>query len=146
MSDAPVNGTLSLSLGDPQGSILGLPFFCLYINNLPFVCEDAYIIMYADDTVLYTHGKSAIEVSRKIPKVMNKVSDWSYKSRCTVNLEKTLTAFFNNRCKHIRRLLTVRKIKLEFNRIEFKYFEVTLDLTLGFTAERFERRATAGKN
>lgn len=32
----------------------------------PSVCEDADIMMYADDTVLYTYGKSAIEVTTKL--------------------------------------------------------------------------------
>lgn len=46
------------TMGVPQGSILGpLPL----INELPSVCN-ANIIMYADDTVLCTHGKTAEEV------------------------------------------------------------------------------------
>ena len=45
--------TLSLSTGVPQGSIL-CPI--LFVYDLPSVCPEAHIQMYADDTVLYVHG------------------------------------------------------------------------------------------
>ena len=38
------------------------------------MCDDVGIIMYADDTVIYTHGKSATEVAKKLPKAMQKVA------------------------------------------------------------------------
>ena len=75
-----VNKTLSPSqdctLGVPQGSILGLLLFSIYINNLPSVCNDADLIMYADDTVLYTHRQNATEVAMKLTKEMQKVTEW----------------------------------------------------------------------
>lgn len=75
-----VNNTLSpfkeCTLGVPQGSILGPLLFSIYIKNLPSVCNDADLIMYADDTVLYTHRKNATEVAIKLTKEMQKVIEW----------------------------------------------------------------------
>lgn len=49
-----------------QGSILGSMLFSLYINDLPSVRDDAEILMYADDTVIYTEGRDAEQVAAKL--------------------------------------------------------------------------------
>lgn len=49
--------------GVPQGSIMGPLLFTLYINDLPSVCNDTNTQMYADDTVMYVHGRNMTLVS-----------------------------------------------------------------------------------
>ena len=52
---------LTVSHGVPQGSILGLLLFNLYINDLPSVCKTCNVESYVDDSKLYLSfpGKDA---------------------------------------------------------------------------------------
>ncbi len=60
------SAALSLSTGLPQGSNLGPLLFSLYINDLPSVCPDVSVQMYADDTLVYVHGSNISQVAEKI--------------------------------------------------------------------------------
>lgn len=60
-------------MGVPQGSILGPLLFTLYVNDFPSVCNNK-MIMYADDTVVYSHGKTVEDVAQKLTAEMKKVS------------------------------------------------------------------------
>ena len=58
----PLSGT-KLRLGPPQGSILHLHHFCIYINNLLRLCSLHKLI--ADDTTLFPIVKDVNETAKK---------------------------------------------------------------------------------
>ena len=88
------------TLGVPQGSVLGPLLFSLYINDLPSICMDMETLMYADDTVIFTHGKDVHTVANKLTAAMERVAEWLSDSCLTLNTEKTLTMYFSNARKH----------------------------------------------
>ena len=51
-----------ISSGVPQGLILGLLLFIIFMNNVPAVVSSCNIQLYADDTIMYCHGKTVDEV------------------------------------------------------------------------------------
>lgn len=81
----------------PQGSILGPILFSIYINDLPQVCPGVNVIMYADDTVLFTHAGTKELVANKLSSAMVKISNWLNESCLSLNVSKTVCTYFTAR-------------------------------------------------
>lgn len=88
---------LHLSTGIPQGSVLGPLLFSLYINDLPSVCPDTNIQMYADDTVIYLHGSKMEDVEKELTKSMVHETTWLTQCCLQLNVFKTVCMFFTKR-------------------------------------------------
>jgi hypothetical protein len=55
-SEGMLSGPLAVSMGVPQGSILGPTLFSVYVNDVALAAGDSLFHLYADDTILYTSG------------------------------------------------------------------------------------------
>jgi hypothetical protein len=51
-SQGLLSGPRAVSMGVPQGSILGLTLFSVYINDVALAAGDSLVHLYADDTIL----------------------------------------------------------------------------------------------
>uniref|UniRef100_A0A8C1Z289 Reverse transcriptase domain-containing protein n=1 Tax=Cyprinus carpio TaxID=7962 RepID=A0A8C1Z289_CYPCA len=126
--------SLRLTTGVPQGSILGPLLFSLYINDLPNVCSEVECLMYADDTILFVHGRSKDIVADKLTKAMTRVTSWLQENCLQLNISKTVGMFFSktNRASFNPDIIVAGEKLRIVN--QYKYLGLVIDSHLSFKA------------
>ncbi len=121
------SATSENSLGVPQGSVLGLLLFSMYINDLPNSCpSNVTCQMYADDAVVYVHAKTKHQAAKNLSAAMSNVSNWLQHSHLHLNVSKTVCFFSNKASADIIPDVFVQGTKLEVVQ-EFKYLGIMID-------------------
>jgi hypothetical protein len=80
-----------ISIGVPQGSVLGPILFLLFSNDLPNSVHSGSCNMFADDTILYVNAESEIDVENKLQKCVNEASKWFNENNLLLNAQKSNT-------------------------------------------------------
>lgn len=77
--------------GVPQGSVLGPLLFLIYVNTLANLKLNASLIMYADDTVVYSpiSKKPTQQEISKYQEDLDGIGDWCSRNKLSVNVGKT---------------------------------------------------------
>uniref|UniRef100_A0A8C7DY33 Reverse transcriptase domain-containing protein n=1 Tax=Oncorhynchus kisutch TaxID=8019 RepID=A0A8C7DY33_ONCKI len=89
------SGTLAVSMGVPQCSILGPTLFSVYINDVALAAGDYLIHIYADDTILYTSGPSMDTVLTNLHTSFNAIQLSFRGLQLLLNSSKTKCMLFN---------------------------------------------------
>ena len=131
-----INNTLSSSLpvsvGVPQGSILGPLLFIIYINDMPNIVKHCKIILYADDTLLYYSSNSVKDIELCVNEDLHSICKWLDENLLTLNCAKSKFLLFGGN----RRLKTFTNISIYVNDQQlareqtFKYLGITFSENL----------------
>lgn len=127
-----VNGKISkgsvVTMGVPQGSILGPFLFLIYINDLPFCVRDEHkILLFADDTSLVFKVKRQLENFDQVNLALSKVVHWFNINNLLLNPNKTKLVKFST--PNVRQLST----NVQLNGVELDPVESTV--FLGITVD-----------
>ena len=127
-----ISETAVLGTGVPQGSLLGVLLFQIFINDMPKALKFCSGILYADDTTIYILGRNVRFMQRKLQSDINQVSMWLKENSLKLNVAKTKLVFFNN-----KGLTPYIDIEIDGELIEnvkeLKFLGITLDCELTFT-------------
>ena len=93
-----VKSSLSpITVGVPQGSILGPLLFLIYINDLPSALDKLVPVMFADDTNLVLRGKHLPEVVATLNCELENLNDFFKANKLKLNADKTKLVCFRKK-------------------------------------------------
>lgn len=133
-----VNGYISdripNDLGVPQGSVLGAILFVLYVNDMPQQLKKTFINLFADDTLIYLHGKNIDVMRNEMNEDLERLNQWLKLNKLKLNVSKTKVMVLGNASmKSPVNAIIMDGEVLGIER-EFKYLGVMLDEKLSFKA------------
>ncbi len=118
----------------PQGSILGLLLFILFINDLPKCITNCKIALYADDTVLLFSAKASEEIQVNIQEDLDRAIKWFKVNRLHLNVKKikwSLLGTYQKISKAVDITINVGNAPLK-QVSEYKYLGMWIDKNLNW--------------
>ena len=127
------SSALPLTIGVPQGFIIGPFLFIVYINDLLAYMRncDSELILYADDTILYCSAASVDDAITRNQIGCTRLEKWCNNNRLTVNTAKTKHMFISSDKDTTGEYVTMYDENLE-NVCKYNYLGMIIDNKLSF--------------
>jgi hypothetical protein len=123
----------STAHGVPQGSILGLLFFLLYINDLPKVTStDAKIFLCADDTSLIVINPNLEDFKINMNDIFLEINKWFKANLLSLNFKKTHCLQFTTKSCHNSNIKLSYNSKHMYNTTSTKFLGLIIDDNLSW--------------
>ena len=124
----------SISIGVPQGSVLGPTLFGLYINELDTIFATSEVYLYADDTVILNSHPDIDSLVDGLNLDLEYYNHWLLYNRLTLNLGKTKFILFKGHGQQINSKMKNIKIgQGTISRCEnYTYLGVVIDSRMAF--------------
>ena len=107
-----------ITMGVPQGSIMGPLFFILYMNYIIHSSSSFKFIMFADDTTLFTRLNSNEHYgihNERLNNELEKISIWLKVNKLSLNVKKTKAMIFHMPQKKVHLpLLRIAESNIEY--------------------------------
>ena len=86
-----------ISVGVPQGSVLGPLFFILYVNDIISCAESSVeFVLFADDTNIFIYAATTEELYCKANKVLRQLKSYIDSNYLHINLKKSKYIHFRS--------------------------------------------------
>ena len=95
--DGTSSSPSTIKCGVPQGSILGLLFFLIYINDLCNASDVIDLVLFADDTNLFFSHNDLSYLMETINSEMFQLSNWFLANKLSINVKKSNFMIFKPR-------------------------------------------------
>ena len=133
--------------GVAQGSVCGPTMFLIFVNDLVNLCLNSSTLLFADDTIIYLHGKNTNELLTKVQEDLNLIEKWCTFNKLSLNVKQTKAMFFGNsfrRDSNPQFTLTLNGGLIDFAD-DYEYRGVKLDPRLHFDKHMSKVKRNVGE-